>query len=352
MQGATVVTSAGRFHIPARHGLDARQLPALIEAIHRFDRLLDAPLCVWSKGDLRGVDLLDRIRFTACDRSLSLGVAALQPDGKWRAVTYAHPMTVSPPLHHRNRMAWLLDSLDIAWRVPATRPVDRCDAEFDEFEAFDPGEADCEGPGELRFIELLHRQLRGDPRYRALRTAVMHALVGEEVSALAMRTGSFDVLHRFVTIRRLENVWRNLDRYREIARRAPQLLSLAGIALQELDPDTPAGEVLEAMRLAIRERGYGDSLGDACWQWLLRRGLRPLAPIFFDRPDRLTLGRICVMLEGIADAGWPDRLTPRFMRQWHALNTPYGPQAWESVSPQYWNLVRPSVLREMVVAQG
>ena len=41
MQGARVVTSTGRFQIPARHGLDARQLLALVEAIHRFDRLLD-----------------------------------------------------------------------------------------------------------------------------------------------------------------------------------------------------------------------------------------------------------------------------------------------------------------------
>lgn len=352
MQGARVVTSTGRFQIPARHGLDARQLLALVEAIHRFDRLLDAPLRTWTDGPVRGVDLFGLLRFTACERSRSLGIAARLVDGEWAPVEQPQAMSIAPPLRETWRMAWLLDRLGLDWRAPVLNEADRQRRALDnDPDAWDVCEANHEGPGETQFIALLRRQLRTDPRFRALDSGVARALLGDELLALAWRAGGFDLMGD-VAVRRLQQVWREHERYAEIARRAPKLLPLAGFALKELDASAPASEVLEQLRLAIRTRGEGDSLGDRCWQWLLRHGLRPLAPIFRDRPNLLDLDGICVMLEGIADAGWPDRLTPRFMRHWHGLNTPYGARAWESVRPRYWNLVRPAELRELVAAQG
>lgn len=325
---------------PAHCGLDERRAIALLQAMRYLDLALDRPLHVWVEGRERVVELLGAFRYVANLDTRRLRCGRILRDGSFALWDEERLFGLFPAFQGDSWLPWLLDVSGLDWRC------DRYDR--DDVESYRPRDAI-----ERRLVAILRRMIGADRRFRALRLAVAGRLVGEEILALAIRTRLLDPWP-FLTMTRLEHVWRHHAHYAEAGRQAPGLLPLVPLALGERDLRMPPADVLHAMRAATCKgvaSASGPAFGDAAWRWLLRHGLRNLRWVSAGARTRMEMRQVEQLLEAVADANWPNPPAQRFWRAWGEFNRFVWDHGCEIDDWMRWNQV-PARLLRMLVAES
>lgn len=291
-----LVDRARRYSIPGWFGeRSARDTlrQYLLWLCSHLDSLLEHPAVWHDEGDTRTVIALGCVAYRVDS------TARCVTPGRWRNGGDFEPgefvVELGMPLTTRAWLPWLIEELGIAGKIAQDDLItdDEWVSYFNNW-----------------LVDITHRLLRQDPRFRRLRREVLprafrldKELIGIALAARPKPLGGS------LTSSVYNVVWRHEQAFRQVARENRQLLPLLYLCIEEGRVELRRDPVQELRNLLMNA-----GLSKAAWRYLCRYGMRYVGMILWHGRGKSRVDIVIEYLETLEKAGFPPPPTERMLR--------------------------------------